>query len=105
MSHALPAGPPPPSVSVAELRAAQDVLILDVRSREEFAEGHVGGAVNLPVEAVAAAIPSLSRDRRVVTVCTKGGGRSQGAARSLLDAGFPEVAYLEGGWLAWRAAL
>ena len=105
MSHSLPAGPPPPSLSVTALRAAADPLVLDARSPEEFAEGHVGGALSLPVEQLAAALDRLPRDRALVTVCTKGGGRSQGAARTLLDAGFPDVAFLEGGWLAWRAAL
>lgn len=106
MSHALPAGPPPPTMTIDELRAVADhVVILDVRSEEEYAEGHVLGARNLPLDRLADTIPSLPRTARIVTVCTKGGGRSQGAAATLLAQGFRDVAFLDGGWLAWRARL
>lgn len=106
MSHDLPAGPPPPSISVDELRAIADhVVILDVRSEAEYADGHVVGARNVPLDRFADALPGLPSTARIVTVCTKGGGRSQGAAATLLAQGFRDVAFLDGGWLAWRARL
>lgn len=106
MSHALPVGPPPPTITVDELRIVADhVVILDVRSAEEYADGHVVGARHVPLDRLADALPSLPRGARIVTVCTKGGGRSQGAAATLLADGFRDVSFLDGGWLAWRARL
>jgi rhodanese-related sulfurtransferase len=84
-----------------ELRARNDdLVVIDVRSAEEYAAGHVEGAVHAPK----ASLPelALSAHRRVVTVCTKGGGRSQDAASALTALGV-DVAFLEGGTLAWQA--
>src|SRR3990172_6990304 len=77
-----------------------------VRSPEEFAAGHVDGAVNIPLDALAARAPELPRDALVVTVCAKGGGRSEQAADQLRARGFTAVRFLRGGTEAWlkRAA-
>jgi rhodanese-related sulfurtransferase len=84
-----------------ELRARGDELVVvDVRSAGEYAAGHVEGAVH----ASEASLPEMARAARcrVVTVCTKGGERSQSAASSLAALGI-EVSFLEGGTLAWQA--
>ena len=80
-------------------------LILDVRTADEFASGHVPGAVNISHEAVAGRISELGADksRPVVVYCEKG-GRAGKAASALLDAGFSDVRHLAGDMSAWRAA-
>ena len=82
------------------------MFIIDVRSPEEFAAGHVDGAVNIPLDALAARAPELPRDALVVTVCAKGGGRSEQAADQLRARGLTSVRSLCGGTEAWlkRAA-
>ena len=82
------------------------MFIVDVRSPEEFAAGHVDGAVNIPLDALAARAPELPRDALVVTVCAKGGGRSVQAADQLRARGFTSARSLCGGTEAWlkRAA-
>ena len=45
----------------------------------------------------------IARDHLIVTVCGKGGGRSEGAARRLAESGTAEVGFLEGGTLGWLA--
>lgn len=76
-------------------------LILDVRSPDEFAAGHIPAAVNIPLDQLVARAATLEQDRLVVTVCGKGGGRSSAAADLLIRAGFPTVAALSGGQKAW----
>jgi rhodanese-related sulfurtransferase len=92
-------------VPLAELAAlldrAEPVLVLDVRKAEEYAERHVPGAVHLPGDALPNELDRLPRDRPIVTVCAKGGGRSERAATLLHDAGFPNVGYLQGGTTGW----
>lgn len=92
-------------IGQAELRArrdaGEDVFVVDVRSAEEFAAGHVDGAVHVPVEAIEADPTRLPLERPIVTVCGKGGGRSQRAAEVLAAAGARDVGFLEGGTLGW----
>jgi rhodanese-related sulfurtransferase len=83
------------------------VLILDVRSPEEFASGHVPGAVNIPLDTIGSHASGLPRDRLIVTVCGKGGGRSDRAALELRARGLMSVRSLCGGtdgWLKHSAA-
>lgn len=94
-------------ISRAELRrrreAGEDVLVVDVRSAEEFAAGHIEGAVNVPVAEIEADPARLPLDRLIVCACGKGGGRSAGAAAALAAAGARDVGFLEGGTLGWLA--
>lgn len=80
-------------------------LLLDVRTPEEFASGHVPGAVNIPYDAVGQRSGELSaqRDREVVVYCEKG-GRAAKASQALADAGFRSIRHLDGDMSAWRAA-
>lgn len=94
-------------ISRAELRrrreAGEDVLVIDVRSAEEFATGHIEGAVDVPVAEIEAGPTCRPLDRRIVVACGKGGGRSEGAAAAPAAAGARDVGFLEGGSLGWLA--
>ncbi len=96
-------------VTVAALRArlarGEDVYLLDVRSPEEHGEGHAEGAVNIPVDELEARLTELPRNRSIVTLCGKGGGRSDRAAALLIEAGWKEARPLCGGTQAWLAAI
>jgi sulfur dioxygenase len=78
--------------------------ILDVREAEEFTGplGHIEGAVLIPLGELAARADELQRDRPIVAVC-RAGSRSAQATAILLQAGFSDVANLNGGMLRWRA--
>jgi rhodanese-related sulfurtransferase len=80
------------------------VLVLDVREADEFTGplGHIPGAVNIALGALAAEIGQVSRDKPVVAVC-RAGGRSARATAILDQAGFERGANLAGGMLRWRA--
>ena len=87
----------------ARLKAGEPILVVDVRSAEEYAAGHVDGAVHVPLAEIEADPTRLPLDRPIVTVCGKGGGRSEGAAARLTKAGAVDVGFLEGGTLTWLA--
>lgn len=80
-----------------------NALILDVRTREEYASGHVPGAINIPHTEVEARVAELGADqtRPVVVYCERG-GRAGKAETQLLAAGFRDLRHLEGDMRAWR---
>jgi rhodanese-related sulfurtransferase len=93
---------------IAAFRAARDSgavgMLLDVRTPAEFAEGHVPGAVNVPVDALASRMGELAgaRGKDLYVICAVG-GRSAIAADRLAAAGFSATNVL-GGTNAWVAA-
>lgn len=89
--------------TVDALRARDDVLVLDVRRADEFASGHVPGALHLPVEQLAAAASQLPDDRTVILTCRTGRRSGQGVD-ILEDAGLTNVVHMDGGMVAWRRA-
>lgn len=96
-SHAL--------VGVDEARRllGEGAVALDVREASEVHLGIIDGALAIPLGELAARADELPRDRPVVVYCGHGERASTGV--SLLEsAGFAEVANLDGGYGAWRAA-
>jgi MFS family permease len=94
-------------VEAKELRRRQEagerILALDVRSAAEFAQGHVEGAVNVPLDRLETESTRFDATVAVVTICGSGGGRSETAARVLRERGFRDVRSLCGGTAAWRS--
>lgn len=103
----IPAAPPGTVTRIdsAEGRAiidAGDALVVDVRSLEEYTDGHLVGAQHIPVEDEALwaeRIQPLDRDRPTVVYC-RSGRRSEVAAQLLVEAGFTQV-YDLGGVQDW----
>ena len=90
---------------LAEIDAGMAPTILDVRSRTEFARGHVPGALHIPFWAVAArtAEISVARADPLVVYCGHG-PRAWIAAAALRRRGFTRVIYLAGHMAGWRKA-
>jgi sulfur dioxygenase len=83
---------------------ANSVQILDVREAGEFDGplGHIKGAVLIPLGDLAERAKELAHDRPIVALC-RAGSRSAQATVILRQAGFNDVANLNGGMLRWRA--
>src|SRR5689334_17781555 len=71
-------------------------VILDVRSKAEYLEGHVKGALNIPIGMLENYVNNLSKDTPIVIICNTG-DRSSAARRLLLSHGFTLV-YNGGSW-------
>ena len=85
------------------LQNGADVLLLDVREREDYVEGYISGAENVPRGFLELRIEGIENDRnRPILVY---GSDSQGplAAHALQGMGYSDVAYIEGGYDAWVA--
>jgi rhodanese-related sulfurtransferase len=90
---------------LAQIEAGTAPTILDVRSRREFADGHVPGALHIPFWALPARtseIPSSPADP-VIVYCGHG-PRAYIAGATLCVSGFRRVVYLKGHMLKWRQA-
>ena len=85
--------------------ANNDWLLIDVRSPEEFADGHIPGAVNMPHENINDYLSELEghKDKPIIIYC-RSGRRAKLAMKVLEDLDFSEVMHLEGDMLGWSAA-
>ncbi len=96
-----------PNVTVRELdhRRAIDpsLMVLDVREPFEWEEGHVPGAIHIPMRQVVERTGELPRDRSIALIC-RGGPRSSLAGSALLARGFTKLLNTWGGMASWIEA-
>jgi NADPH-dependent 2,4-dienoyl-CoA reductase/sulfur reductase-like enzyme/rhodanese-related sulfurtransferase len=86
----------------AELASSRPPLVLDVRTLGEWEQGHLRGAVHLPVDDVRFDHATLPRGRRLVLYC-RSGFRAHLSLRILRQQGFADVANVTGGWVSIQA--
>lgn len=92
---------PRTDVTVDQLRTAlgEDAVLIDVREPREYAEGHVPGALLMPMSRLASRLDELDRSLPVHVIC-RSGNRS-GAMADLLEAQGFEPRNVVGGTQAW----
>jgi len=78
-------------------------MLLDVRTPEEYAEGHIAGAKLIPVQVLAERLAEVAHDKQVYVYCHSG-KRSARAAKLLADNGFTNIENIKGGIVAWKEA-
>ena len=96
------------NIDVAEwekLRKDASVVVLDVRTAEEFADGHMPGAINLDIRGgkFAQTLAGLDKSKTYLVHCAVG-GRSAKACGQMDGLKFEKVLNLSGGITAWEAA-
>jgi phage shock protein E len=78
------------ATNIVKQKIDSGATLIDVRSPEEFRDGSYPGALNIPVQAIAANLGSISKEKPVILFCASG-ARSSVAARVLKSAGFKDV--------------
>jgi NADPH-dependent 2,4-dienoyl-CoA reductase/sulfur reductase-like enzyme/rhodanese-related sulfurtransferase len=86
-----------PVTLVAELASDHPPYLVDVRTEREFGDGHVDGAVNIPLDQLRRRADEIPKDRTVFVSCGTG-YRSYVAQRILLNRGWPDVRNVYGGF-------
>jgi rhodanese-related sulfurtransferase len=82
----------------------QGALVLDLRTANEYAAGHINGARPMPSDQLPRAAETLKKHKeKLVVVYCDAGSRAPAAARQLAAQGFTKVFSLRGGLTAWRA--
>lgn len=79
------------------------LVILDVRTVWEFEDGHIEGAINIPVEELQQRLGELNLSDEILVYC-RTGNRSRRAVQILADNGFSSVYHMLGGIEAWKQA-
>lgn len=83
--------------------SAKDVLVLDVRSADAFNEGHLPGALNIPLADLKGKFNTLPKDKTLVTYCSSiTCALAPKAALQLAEAGF-KVMEMYGGYSTWTS--
>jgi phage shock protein E len=98
----------PSDISQSEVLALEKAgttpRFVDVRTPEEFAAGHVPGAVNIPRDQLPQHFSELKASGDPIVVYCERGPRSRAALATLQDAGVSRVQHLSGDMAGWRAA-
>ncbi|MBS1756044.1 MAG: rhodanese-like domain-containing protein [Bacteroidetes bacterium] len=87
-----------PKTDFSEL-IAQGAIILDVRSKSEFANGHIRNAINIPVNELSSQLTTLKDKNKCIVCCCASGMRSGMAKRILESNKFTNV-YNAGSWMS-----
>ena len=76
---------------VEEYRAQAGAVLLDVRTPEEYAEGHIPGSVNVPLQSIDKVASALADKTKTVFVYCRSGARSSQAVAFMKQMGYTEV--------------
>lgn len=88
---------------VEQIKLDKAPMILDVRTQEEYSEGHIPGAINIEYRELPSRIDEINAftNKKIVVYCERG-VRANIAEETLNKAGFTEVLRLEGDMSGWR---
>lgn len=92
-------------INAAEIKGldTEKVLLLDIRSREEFEMNGIEGSVNVPFDEISSGLSKLPKDKPVYVLC-RTGDLSEEVAEILEDRGY-DVYNIEGGHAAYIVSL
>lgn len=93
-------------VSQADLKqkisaSDKNYTLLDVRSSQEYSQGHIQGALHIPHTQVKQNLDKLDKNKQIIVYC-QSGYRADKAIEILKQDGFTKVFHLQGDWAAWR---
>ncbi len=92
-------------VTMLDDMQARGAVMVDVRSAQAFATGHIPGAVNVPLPTIDEALKTRLVPGRPLVVYADGGlGVATAASKKLIHLGYPNVHEFRGGLSAWKAA-
>ena len=98
-------GPSVNTLEATQLINRSDALVVDLRSAEDYARGHILGAKNIPLAELDKRAGELDKHKAKPVILHCGdGNRAGGGAALLRKKGFANVANLTGGFAAWQQA-
>jgi rhodanese-related sulfurtransferase len=92
-----------PKVDFADL-VKQGAIVLDVRSKAEYANGHIKDSINISVDTLANNLGKLKDKSKPIITCCASGMRSASARSILVSHGYTDV-YNGGGWMGLKSKI
>ncbi|MGE4347319.1 MAG: rhodanese-like domain-containing protein [Flavobacteriaceae bacterium] len=94
------------SAQYEQVTSGNKVTVIDVRTPQEYQDGHIKDAQNINVQSTdfKAKMENFDKDKPIYIYC-RSGARSAKAGKILEDMGFKEIYDLKGGILSWKGAL
>lgn len=74
----------------------EEYFMIDVRTKKEYQEGHLNGAINIPLSDIKGKIKDTNVDKKILLYC-QSGIRSKKALKILEDLGYKDIYHLKGG--------
>jgi len=78
-------------------------IFLDVRTPSEYSEGHIPGAINIPIQTLSEHLNDISKEKNIYVYC-ESGVRASKAAKLLATSGFKHVHNFKASMQGWRSA-
>ena len=88
-------------ISSRDLDQKKGMVLLDVRTDKEYAQGHIPGAVHVPLSDIGNKVKKLKKDKELVVYC-RNGNQSIWAIKRLMGMGYRNLYNLRGGYNAWQ---
>ncbi len=88
-------------ITPRDLDQKKGMVLLDIRSDKEYAQGHIPGAVHVPLADIGGKVKKLKKDKEVVVYC-RTGNQSIWAIKRLMGMGYKNLYNLKGGYNAWQ---
>jgi rhodanese-related sulfurtransferase len=88
-------------ITPKELEQKKGMMLLDVRPAKEYEQGHIPGAVHVPLADVGERVKKLKKDKDLVVYC-RSGNQSIWAIKRLMGMGYKNLYNLKGGYSAWK---
>jgi rhodanese-related sulfurtransferase len=87
------------------MRKEKNIIILDVRTPQEYQEEHISNTINIPIQILGQQLDKLKnfKDKKILVYC-RSGHRGAIASQILDRAGFKNVYNLKGGLFEWKAS-
>ena len=100
--------PKVPQIDVSDVKEAidakKDVVLLDVRTPQEFAKGNITRSINIPLDEIQDKVEKIIPDKnKTIYVYCLSGSRSVHAVAAMVGLGYQYVYDMKSGLLAWRA--
>lgn len=89
---------------IAQARETQGAVIVDVRTPQEYAQGHIGGGINIPLGEISTFPQHVEDKKTPVYVYCRSGARSASAAQALREMGYTHVTNA-GGIMSWKGSV
>jgi rhodanese-related sulfurtransferase len=88
-------------ISPRDLDQKKGIVLLDVRTNKEYTQGHIPGAVHIPLTEIGDKVKKLKKDKDIIVFC-QNGNRSIWAIKRLMGMGYKNLYNLKGGYRAWK---